>query len=384
MKSLFAIIMTIQLVTGITGCGSGKPSSATIKWRIAASLPLVNGKQPGVAGASSGVHNEMMMVAGGANFPDTMPWLGGKKMYHNSVYAFRRSADSDLKSLDTIFKLHRPLAYAACVSTERGIVCAGGENDEGISSEVFMMKWDENNNGIAISMLPPLPNPVTNAFVTADGEIIYVAGGEMSDAVSDRFFSLDLKDTASSWTALAPLPYPVSHAVMVFAKDNQQKQIYLVGGRKRNVKSTSTFYKDVYAYDIVKDKWIPKAALPYALSAGTGIATRSSIFIFGGDKGETFHRTELLNGQIAAAVNPAEKQRLSKQKASLQSAHPGFSKEILQYHFATNEWTISGTIPYDVPVTTTVFRWEDDFIIPGGEIKAGVRTPNILAGKLIE
>ena len=33
-------------------------------------------------------------------------------------------------------------------------------------------------------------------------------------------------------------------------------------------------------------------------------------------------------------------------------------------------------------VTTTVIKWDHDIIIPSGEIKAGVRTPNVLVGKI--
>ena len=45
-------------------------------WQSIDSLPTPN---IGVAGAFSGVHNGAMVVAGGANFPNGMPWEGGKK-----------------------------------------------------------------------------------------------------------------------------------------------------------------------------------------------------------------------------------------------------------------------------------------------------------------
>jgi N-acetylneuraminate epimerase len=384
MKFLFTIIMALQVVTGITGCASRKVSSVSISWRIAATLPLVNGKQPGVAGACAGVHNNIMLVAGGANFPDSMPWLGGRKKYQDNVYAFTRGQNGQLKALDTIFKLHQPLAYAASVSTEQGIVCAGGENDSGISNEVFMMKWDRPGNGIRILMLPSLPYALTNASITTHNQKIYIAGGEMGDSVSSHFLSLDLNDTASGWKSLTPLPYPVSHAVLAFFSDHSGDDIYLAGGRKKNPQSTSTFYKDLYAYNMHENKWRLKSALPYALSAATGIATKNSILIFGGDRGETFHLTELLIAQMEKAKDAVKKQSLNQQKAVLQSTHPGFRNEVLEYHPSTNEWKVIDTIAFEVPVTTTVFRWEDDIIIPSGEVKAGLRTPAILAGKLIE
>lgn len=34
---------------------------------------------PGVAGPVTGIYNDIMIIAGGANFPDSMPWQGGKK-----------------------------------------------------------------------------------------------------------------------------------------------------------------------------------------------------------------------------------------------------------------------------------------------------------------
>ncbi|HPK85378.1 MAG TPA: cyclically-permuted mutarotase family protein, partial [Bacteroidales bacterium] len=42
--------------------------------------------QPGVAGPFTGLHGNTLILAGGANFPDTMPWHGGRKKYHNEIY----------------------------------------------------------------------------------------------------------------------------------------------------------------------------------------------------------------------------------------------------------------------------------------------------------
>jgi len=37
----------------------------------------------GVAGPLAGVDRGMLLVGGGCNFPDSMPWAGGKKKYYN-------------------------------------------------------------------------------------------------------------------------------------------------------------------------------------------------------------------------------------------------------------------------------------------------------------
>ena len=58
------------------------------RWSVAATLPANQnlGKQPGLAGHFSGFINGEMIVAGGSNFPDSMPWQGGKKVYWSDIY----------------------------------------------------------------------------------------------------------------------------------------------------------------------------------------------------------------------------------------------------------------------------------------------------------
>ena len=59
-----------------------KKGEVSIKWKIAAELPASNGqsKSLGFAGPINGVNNNVLVVAGGANFPDGLPWEGGKNI----------------------------------------------------------------------------------------------------------------------------------------------------------------------------------------------------------------------------------------------------------------------------------------------------------------
>ncbi len=51
-----------------------------VDWSDATQLPSQSGKpHPGLAGAVTGIHNNILLIAGGANFPDGLPWEGGKK-----------------------------------------------------------------------------------------------------------------------------------------------------------------------------------------------------------------------------------------------------------------------------------------------------------------
>ena len=70
-----------------------KKGEVSIKWKIAAELPASNGqsKSLGFAGPINGVNNNVLVVAGGANFPDGLPWEGGKKYYSNEIFVLQKA-----------------------------------------------------------------------------------------------------------------------------------------------------------------------------------------------------------------------------------------------------------------------------------------------------
>lgn len=355
-----------------------------IQWSVATELPAPGVEiQLGLAGVCTGISNNVLLVAGGANFPNRMPWQGGKKKYWDDIYILKK-VDSTFKWLSSApFKLKNKMAYGASVTVADSVVCIGGETESGLSKEVFLLQWDAVAKTIVTKVLPPLPFPVTNAGAATIGNTVFIAGGETPDSVASQFLSLDLANTSSGWKELHRLPKPVSHALLVAQCNGDDNGLYLIGGRMRNSGRTSDLYASVYRFDLKTNNWKEKKSLPYALSAGTGIATGSRhILLFGGDKGETFQKTERLVAAINRETNEARKEELNSQKIHLQSTHPGFSKEVLQYNTLTDVWSVTGSIPLDVPVTTTAIKWGNFVMIPSGEIKAGVRTRKILAGNL--
>lgn len=372
-----------MLVT--TSTPAQKNEVVSIQWKLAGQLPAgkEHKKSLGFAGPIAGFNHDVLIVAGGANFPDSMPWMGGKKKYYDDGYVFKKAKDGNIAYFKS-FKLPFPLAYSASCSTPDGIVSAGGENDNGISTSVLFIHWDKATQNIRIKRLHDLPVALTNASVTAIGDIVYVVGGEMKNEVSNQFFVFNLKYGNQGWKSLPPVPKPVSHAVMVAQTNNGQPGVYVIGGRMKNNGSTSDLFASNFRFDVNTSTWSERKSLPYALSAGTGMATGSDfILLFGGDKGETFHKTEELIAVISKETDPAKKQSLNEQKTQVQSTHPGFSKEVFIYSTVHDKWSMLGSIPFDVPVTTAAVEWGGDVLIPSGEIKAGIRTPQILQGKIV-
>lgn len=376
-------IVTLLFFLFSTADASAQKSKVkSIEWDIDGVLPSTNGKSLGYAGPVVGVSNNVLIVGGGSNFPDSPPWLGGRKKYYNGLYVFKKD-DRDSLILFKSFKLPFSLAYSANVSTSRGIVVAGGENENGISNKALLIEWDEAKQDISIEYLSDLPFGLTNASVTVDNHKVYVAGGEKENEVSDHFLSLDLTDINAGWQNLPSLPKPISHAVMAVQSNGIDNCVYVIGGRKKNANSPSDLYSSNFQFDLKTNEWKEKKSLPYVLSAGTGVALgKNAILLFGGDNGATFHKTEEIIFAINKETDEVKKDQLTKEKIKVQSTHPGFCKQVLLYNAEKDEWKPAGCISYDSPVTTTAVKWNGEVIIPGGEIRAGVRTPQILSAKI--
>lgn len=376
-RSLIALLVLPMIVGTEVLSQTGYPKP--IEWKIAG-LISPQDCSLGLSGIIAGIHNNVLVTGGGTNFPDGMPWKGGKKKYYDCLYFYRENNEGVFTCFKTV-RLPFNLAYTANCSTSRGIIAAGGENESGPVKKVFLIQWDNMADSAVLTELPDLPVAVTNASVAACNGRVYLAGGETKDAVSDKMFLLDLNIASPAWQPLVNLPKAVSHAVMVAHSNN----IYILGGRKRNPGSTSDLYASTLSLDLATGQWLEKQPMPYSLSAGTGLATgKHFIILFGGDKGETFHKAEQLIAAIGKEKDEEKKRGLREALQKVQALHPGFSKQVLLYDIDKNDWKVVGQIPYDVPVTTTALEWKGTVIIPGGEIRAGVRTNQIISAKISE
>lgn len=364
----------------LTANSQHKPNQLT-NWKKVGEFPATNGTPSiGLAGQSAGVFGNFMIVAGGTNFPDKMPWEGGRKVYYDDVFFYAKNAKGVL-TFSGKYKLPMNLGYAATVSTEKGLFIAGGENETGILNKVMILKVFKDNDEVAF--LPDLPIPLTNAMAVAYQSTVYVMGGETVSKVSDKVFVIDLNNTKNGWTSLPPLPHPISHGVGVFFNGKKTQCIYVLAGRAKKQNGISDLYSTNHCFDINTKQWTLKAPLPYGLSAGTGLLDPAGrVLIFGGDRGEVFSKVEALVAQKNSQTDPLAIETLDKKRVVLQSTHPGFSHEILAYDIEHDRWNAIGRLPFPTPVTTHAFFWDGFVMIPGGEVRAGVRTPNIFSLEL--
>lgn len=358
----------------------------TLHWQLAGKLPAEADKpageeHKGVAGAVIGWHNNLLMVAGGANFPEALPWEGGKKKYHNQIHLFEKK-ENQFVSLATHDKLSIPLAYAANCITKYGIAAVGGENENGLLADAFLFKLATEEKAVLIEKLPSLPVPTTSASAVAIDDFIFILGGETAKGTTADCWKLDLTHLDAGWKKIQALPTPLSFAYAGVYGIENNSTIVVLGGRNKTASGISGFSKAVFSYLPTLDVWIEKASLPYTISAGIGVSVADEgILLLGGDRGETFLQVEQLLVAIAKAEGK-EKEALVQQKNQLQINHPGFSQEVLLYNPVSEKIKTISTLPYPTPVTTTALLLNDYIVIPSGEIRAGIRTPHILMAEI--
>ena len=386
-----------------------------VTWDELPPLPPSAGqtKQPGVAGPFAGVHGDAFLVAGGANFPEKMPWEGGAKAWWDDIWVLEKTLIASGGGAlgwvsDQHFKLPRPLGYGVSVSTPEGVICAGGNDAERCYADVFLLSWDARAREIRRTPLPPMPEPLAMMAGALVGQTLYVAGGQhvMKGAVpSSVFWALDLSkrerpadfkwDVLPSWPGPARI-VPVAAAQRVGPGDSEQ--FFLFSGRAPKAGQRTELLTDAYAFDPKTRVWrtLPKigGGAGVSVMAGTAAAAGDNeILLFGGDHGELFReleahdlvieglRTKLgsagADGGSRAAIEREISERLAAKK-KIYAAHSGFGREVFAYDTRRDTWRVAAQATLPPQVTTVAVRWGDAIVIPSGEVRPGVRTPSIV------
>ena len=367
-----------------------KANQILIKWKKIAVVPapFENQKPLGLAGAINGVSNDVFIVAGGSNFPGKLPWEGGKKVYYDNIFVLEKKGDKYEWNKKMKSVLPEAIAYCGITSTPMGIVYAGGENKNGISAKAFILTWNAAKNEIDTRPLADLPVALTNVTLTHIENVVYAAGGDEANHSSKRFFSLDLNDKNAVWKSLPDLPIALANAALIAQSGSVGENVYLIGGRSKTPSGISDLHHTVFEFDIKKNEWKKCADISDGknisnLSAAAGVAIdKNYILMIGGDNGVTFHKIETYISQIAKSDSPEEKEKLTKEKNALSIHHKGFYKGLLLYDTKHSKWTNIGDYPFPAQVTTNGVKWGNDIVISNGEIKPGVRTPDVILGKV--
>lgn len=350
-KNLRAIVVfAVASMTALTGYAQ---LPVKMDWQRLPDLP----NSLGVAGPFVGVHKDVLIVAGGANFP--LPVWETTKEWHSDIHVLRKTT-SGYEWING-GRLDRPLGYGAVVSLPQGVLCMGGNNAAGTYRETFLLRWNAAAQLVEQISLPPLPEPSANGQAVVIDSVVYLAGGQSGsglESAQSNFWSLDVNHLDQPedlrWKQLPACPGGSRSVNMTLAsKIGDDACIYVFSGR-RQTNVGPDFLRDLWRFNVRTQQWQACSSAPHCRMAGSGLALpNGDLLILGGDDGSLFLKTDELKDQ-----------------------HPGFRRDALLYRCATNTWESGGTIPAN-HVTTPPCVWEESFIIATGEVRPRVRTPHV-------
>lgn len=396
MGKLSRWLVGLLMIAGMAHAVAG----GVFQWGKLSPMPDAYGFAGTFAGVVKDGGGESLIVAGGANFPAGLPWEGGKKVYHQSIYALPLGGKGEWRKLDQTWP--EPVGYGMSVSLGNGTsLFLGGQQLAGAGERTLAAVRSIGMTGGKLTMedAPPLPEGRAEGVAGVVGKWVIVAAG-VTDAASGNGLAtlrsvvvLDTSKPRGEWK-WEPLPWPESapgvpaRGRMYATCGVRDGVFYLFGGRDfadPAVADASTderalgldFLRDAYALDLEKRQWRRLADLPYGLSAAPTTAVpvgATHLAVLGGVT------ARFMNEQIAA------RPELNGQGIE----HPGFPAEILFYDTLTNTWAQSDMMPKNdpatntwSPVTTPVVMWNGAFILPTGEVKPGIRSPQVLEGKVV-
>lgn len=345
-------IVSVRLKLDELDALADEDSELALAWSDLPPLPDTEG----FGGAFAGVHGGLLLVAGGANFPDGPPWENGEKAWYSTLFA--------LESTGTNWNIDGPttpssagLAYGASVSTAEHVLFFGGSNGERVEDEIHGFRRDDDHIVRSGGHTPMLVASTYHSAALARNRVYLAAGHENDDPTSmnHRFLQYDI-DT-DEWSDLPPWPGAARIKAVMAAEagPNGNPCVFLFSGeipeRDADGEVQRRYLTDAYRFDTIENTWARITDVPHPIAAGTAIGIgRNTILCFSGSTGEHVSK-------------PPQDQ-------------PEFPNIVLAYNTAEDRWYEAGQMPQGV-VTTNAVRWGDRIVIPTGEIRPGVRTPRV-------
>lgn len=310
----------------------------------------------GYAGAFTGVIGHQLLAGGGANFPDgVMPWNGGKKVWHDTLYTLDLSVPE--AGWKIIGQLPKANGYGVSLTSREGIVLIGGGDAVRHFSEVWLLTLAADGKP-SFRALPELPAGIAQMSGALVGRRIHLCGGiEKADATRainvHRMLDLDALD--KGWQTLPELP--AAGRILATAAVVDDAFYFMAGcslAPDAAGKPVRTQLRD--AWKFADGRWTQVADLPTVLVASGSPApvAGNSVFLVSGD-----------DGSQAGLASPGD--------------HTGFSKNVLRYDAGSDRWSSAGELTVPPPVTVAVAPWKNEFIFFNGEVKPGVRTPQVFS-----
>jgi N-acetylneuraminic acid mutarotase len=319
-----------------------------MNWQRLPSLPDAEGFAAPFAGVSGGA----LLVAGGANIPGEKWREPFVKVWHDRIFVLPEPGGRWQQPA----RLPHPLGYGVSITYDDAVFCFGGSDRERHYDTALALRWQ--NGAIKIEPLPRLPRPCANACGAIVGDTVYLAGGLESPTATTAlhsFWACDLSAPMPIWRELDPWPGP---SRMLAVAGVLGDAFYLFSGTKLSAgaggQPVREYLRDAYRYTPARG-WQRLADLPRA-----AVAAPSPALVLGG-------RLAIPSGDdgLNTTFQPVQE-------------HPGFPRTTLLHDPKADVWSVAESLPFSLATVPTV-QWGSRWVIPNGEARPRVRTPEVWA-----
>ena len=367
-----------------------------IEWEKVADIEKPEGgKIGGRGGMFTGSHGDVLILAGGSEYPDKMPWEGGSRTFSAAIHVLRRSAGPEggavYRWVEAGATLSQPLAYGASVSLPEGVLCMGGTTGEKNTDECFLLSWNAEKEKIERRDFPKLPKPLAWTAAVALKGAVYLMGGS-TEATRGRatgsFFTLDLsKRKGGTWKTLPSWDGPGRVLpVAAGSLEGGTEFLYLAGGRDPG--GDPDFLADLHRYDPVKKEWSLLGDIadprghPCAIVGAPAFHVPPHHLVIVSGTDESITRVMEMQSRDLAELDDAEKKARQDYNRVLMEKFPGYARTVLGYDAEIGEWNHIGNFPGEPCLTNPAVNWDGQIVIPGGETGPGRRSGEIWLGTI--
>ena len=324
------------------------------------------GFDKGVSACYCGVINGYLYIAGGCNFPDKPVAEGGKKRFYKAIYAAKLNAEGNRLEWKTVGQMPQPAAYGVSVTYENSLILVGGNNETGGLTTAIRLR--PTATGMQQEALPSLPHALDNMAGAVVGHILYVAGGNYEGVATQKVWSLDLKNTAKQgWKEEPSIPGIARVQPIAAALAGDLLGVWGGFAPKTDSKAAQLAMNGA-SYNAGCGTWtalpVPTDALGEEVFTGgaTAIATpQKGVVVVGGVNKDVF----------LAAINKLPEGYLLHEPEWYR-----FNNRVLCYRDGT--WTQLLQHPSVARAGCALAYWDGWVYIVGGELKPGIRTPEIV------
>jgi len=228
---------------------------------------------------------------------------------------------------------------------------------------------------MADGVWPDLPVGVKSGIFVRVGDTAYVGLG----SAGTDFYSLDLANPSAGWVKRAAFDGPAPNGAAA-AVSGDRIYVFSGSGKPTADAASPIIFDTVHAYDTAADAWSTvDTTTPAGLLGADALALSDGRIAFiGGYNKEQF---DAYLAQVAVTDKEKDPEGFKAMVEAYMGREPAayaWNSKVLSYDPAANAWGTLGDNPY-LPNTDSavVPRGEDAFLVVGGEIKPGLRTPQV-------